>query len=374
MEATFRKYIILMAIISACIAGCKKNSPEKNNVKAQPAGEPIITSLSLPAAMPNAVITIYGINFSTVKDSVVFNGTGATVDSISATKIKVTVPANAVTGKISVIAGGKTAIYPIDFKIISPKFVLVYGGMLVRPLINIAADAAGNIYGHHGQDTIYKLTPPGVLNMFAIVGNSNTTISGIVVDATGNVYATSDSDLKIYKITPSGTVSTFAGSGTQGHTDGKGVTAQFTNLMPDIVFGTANLSIDASGNLYVTDYDVVTNGIPVTMRLCKITPDGMVSTLTAGGIQLNPAGAINTAFTGQGINLTDANGNTFLLTRNTCYKCAYGIYYGYSGFGLPNFVDYTYGLYGYAFDPSGTMYVSEAVSPIYSGLYRVEYN
>jgi streptogramin lyase len=85
---------------------------------------------------------------------------------------------------------------------------------------------------------------------------------GVAVDTNGNVYVADQANFAIRKITPDGTVSTFAGQrGTSGTRDANGNSARFS--MPTAI------TIDGSGNLYVTDATAIR----------KITPDANVSTV-----------------------------------------------------------------------------------------------
>ena len=72
-------------------------------------------------------------------------------------------------------------------------------------------------------------------------------LSGIAIDAAGNLYVVDSWNHRIRKITPKGEVSTFAegGRGRSGYVDGPGSVARFTHP--------AGITIDAAGNLYVTD-------------------------------------------------------------------------------------------------------------------------
>ena len=87
---------------------------------------------------------------------------------------------------------------------------------------------------------------------------------GLAVYGTGNnsiTYVADADSNKIRKITANGIVSTFAGSGSYGSTDGNGTAATFNNPK--------GAAVDASGNVYVADSNLIR----------KITPTGMVSTL-----------------------------------------------------------------------------------------------
>jgi hypothetical protein len=77
---------------------------------------------------------------------------------------------------------------------------------------------------------------------------------GVAVDESENVYVADSGNRRIRKITPSGTVTTLAGSGSGGYSDGSGTSASFS-----YPYGVA---VDGSGNVYVAD---ASNG-----RICKI--------------------------------------------------------------------------------------------------------
>ncbi|QKZ12310.1 hypothetical protein [Spirosoma sp. KUDC1026] len=88
---------------------------------------------------------------------------------------------------------------------------------------------------------------------------------GLAFDSKGNLFI-ADHIYGILKMTPQGRITRFAGGGTRGHEDGPGTTA---------LFGEINcLAIDKRDNLYVGD----------DRYLRKISPDGIVSTVTGDGI------------------------------------------------------------------------------------------
>ena len=87
--------------------------------------------------------------------------------------------------------------------------------------------------------------------------------SGIVVDSKGNAFVTGRNN-KVIKITAEGKAELFAGGG-RNNKDGKGKEAGFNN--------TDGIAIDSLDNLYVTDNTIIR----------KITPDGIVSTISGIG-------------------------------------------------------------------------------------------
>ena len=142
----------------------------------------------------------------------------------------------------------------------------------------LATDASGNVYvADAANDVIRKITPAGVVSLFAgtvgTTGSGNGTgtsatfnnPTGVAVDPSGNVYVADSYNNMIRKITPAGVVTTFAGNIGGGVNDGVGVLASFNTP-----YGVAT---DASGNVYVSDSG---NNL-----IRMITPAGVV-TLLAG--------------------------------------------------------------------------------------------
>jgi hypothetical protein len=154
----------------------------------------------------------------------------------------------------------------------------------------IAIDASGNLYvADSGNEVIRKVTPDGTVSTFAgtgIAGSLDGPIAsasfkeptGIAVDAAGVIYVAEFGNKKVRKIATDGTVSTLAGSGAIGYDNGAGTAASFT--------APARLAVDASGNVYLSDLSLVR----------KITPGGTVSTL-AGNV---PASGYSTRVDGKG--------------------------------------------------------------------------
>ncbi len=120
----------------------------------------------------------------------------------------------------------------------------------------MATDAAGNIY--FGDDNqVKKQTPGGTVSVIAgssTPGNVNGTgasasfsgITGVALDAVGNIYVGDSFNNLVRKVTPTGVVTTLAGSGGGGSNDGTGPSASF--------HAPAGLAVDNNDDfLYVAD-------------------------------------------------------------------------------------------------------------------------
>ena len=178
----------------------------------------------------------------------------------------------------------------------------------------ITTDASGNIYvADASNHKIRKITPEGVVTTFA--GSTAGFADGIgtaaqfdyphhiAIDTSGNLYVTDHNNHKIRKITPEGVVTTFAGR-YRSFADGLGTAAYFTSP--------TGITIDTSGNLYVVDYQ--------NYRIRKITPEGLVSTIAGStlGIEDGP-GAVAKFNYPSGITI-DASGNLYVTERHSIRK------------------------------------------------------
>lgn len=108
----------------------------------------------------------------------------------------------------------------------------------------------------YGNNMIRKISPAGAVTTLAGsgevgAGNSPDTVTfnkpiGVALDVAGNIYIADYGNNLIRKITPAGIVSTLAGSGMSGSANGTGTTASFN--------GITGVAVDAPGNVYVADY------------------------------------------------------------------------------------------------------------------------
>ncbi|MHB1230665.1 MAG: NHL repeat-containing protein [Halothiobacillus sp.] len=179
--------------------------------------------------------------------------------------------------------------------------------------------------------------------------------TGVVVDASGNLYVADTNNFEIRKITPAGVVTTLAGSTTPGFADGIGLAAGF-NYPTDV-------ALDASGTtLYVAD------SYNNEIRKINLTT-GMVTTFAGS---TTPGSADGTGLAAsfhypKGVKL-DASGNLYIadFNNNEIRKITpAGVVTTLAGSTTPGAADGTGPAAafnhpkGIAVDASGTIYVGD---------------
>jgi sugar lactone lactonase YvrE len=180
---------------------------------------------------------------------------------------------------------------------------------------NVAFDSVGNLYvSDRGNNTVRKITPSGVVTTLAGVagvagsadGNGSAaqfySPAGLGLDGADNIYVADSNNGTVRKITPDGTVTTLAGlAGAYATVDGTGSAARFA--------GPLGLTVDAAGDVYVTDSDDIR----------EITPDGVVTTVAGvpgdrGSTDGTGSGALFMDLSGLGI---DTQGDLYIVDNNT---------------------------------------------------------
>lgn len=178
-------------------------------------------------------------------------------------------------------------------------------------------DATGNLFvTNSGRHTILKITPAGVVSVFAgtsgTSGNTNGIGTaakfyfpmGIAIDSNDNLFVCDSNNQSIRKITPAGVVSTLAGGGSApGNTDGTGAGAGFS--IP------SKIVVDSNNNLFV--------GEPIRIR--KVTQGGVVTTVAGGPFSGNIDGnGINASFSSIRGMCIDANNVIYITDNNSIRK------------------------------------------------------
>jgi hypothetical protein len=171
----------------------------------------------------------------------------------------------------------------------------------------VAIDSVGNLYVTDVFNRLVrKITSAGVVTTLAggergYVDGTGTNaqfsfVYGIAVDSLGTVYVTEANLNRVRKITPAGVVTTFAGSGGQGSTDGTGTNATFNYP--------ASLGVDSLDNVYVADFN--------NHRIRKITPAGVVTTLTGNSLGSADGVGTNATFNLPWGIVFDSSGNMYV--------------------------------------------------------------
>jgi gliding motility-associated-like protein len=203
-------------------------------------------------------------------------------------------------GEVTTFAGGPPPGYADD-KGTAAKFKAIYG---------ITIDAQGNLYVIDANNRVRKIAPDGTTTTLAGSGASKTEDGtgtaasfldprGITIDASGNLYITQN-DFMIRKVTPAGVVTTIT-------------PPQSVSKLNTLT----GITVDALGNLYVTDYSGNYSAIK------KIAPDGTITTI-AGGNGLGSADGTGSAasFNQPSGIIMDAQGNLYVTDsgNNTIRK------------------------------------------------------
>jgi len=108
--------------------------------------------------------------------------------------------------------------------------------------------------------------------------------SGLAVDRSGNLYILDTENNRVRKVTPDGIITTFAGTGVPGFSGDGGPAVSAQLGITDHIHGInpTGLAIDGAGNLYIADDGNV--------RVRKVSPDGIITTVAGSAIVLGYSG------------------------------------------------------------------------------------
>lgn len=153
---------------------------------------------------------------------------------------------------------------------------------LNRPT-GMARDAAGNIY-FASEYAVRKIAPNGIITTIAGIPEDGGYTSGdggyatsatlslpvaVATDHLGNIYIADQDNHRIRKITAAGVISTIIGDGSYSALGDGGPAVDATCAAP------SGLAVDATGNLYFTDYGAG--------RIRKISTTGIVTIVAGAG-------------------------------------------------------------------------------------------
>ncbi len=147
----------------------------------------------------------------------------------------------------------------------------------------LAVDSSGNVYiSDVDNRRIRRVTPSGMISTVAgngMPGNSGdgglavnaslSDVTGLALDAAGNLYIADAGNRRVRKVTPGGIISTVAGTGVEGFSgDGGPATNAQLNRPTSVIV--------SAGNLYIADSS--------NQRLRRVSSDGTITTLAGNGV------------------------------------------------------------------------------------------
>lgn len=158
-----------------------------------------------------------------------------------------------------------------------------WGGFAVAPSGEVViADELNNLIrrlsaNYQQVTTVAGTLAPGVRERHYADGNGPAAKfalpNAVAVDTAGNIYVADYGNSLVRKISPTGDVTTLAGQpGVCGIQDGVGQAATLCNP--------SSIAVDRAGTVYVSHFTPrgTPSGPPISGRIRKITPDGVVST------------------------------------------------------------------------------------------------
>jgi uncharacterized protein (TIGR03437 family) len=224
------------------------------------------------------------------------------------------------------------------------------GGIAINaPLSNlsgVAADGAGNLFLVDYLSGLRKVAPDGTITT---VGNGpRDGISRVTIDPSGNLYVTDDMGVRIRKISPDGTISTVAG-GKLGFSGDGGPATQAELHTSDSDGSGGGLAVDGAGDVFIAD--------TYNNRIRRVSPSGIID-MVAGGLNepfsvaSDSAGNLFIADTYDNvIRKVSPDGNITTIAGNGSS--------GYTGDGGPATSAALNGPTGVAVDGDGNIYVAD---------------
>jgi len=274
-----------------------------------------------------------------------FTTTGASVKVGSTVQISGTTANNFTSPVTYTVTASNATTQDYTVAVTAVTFVTTWGssgtgnGQFAN-LTGVAVDASGNVYvADTSNNRIQKFSSSGnFITTWGSYGTGNGQFydpRGIAVDASGNVYVVDSVNSRIQKFSSSGNFITMWGSYGTGN-------GQF--------FYPIGITVDASGNVYVTDYN--------NNRIQKFSSSGNFITMWGS------YGTGNGQFWHPTDIAVDVSGNVYVMDQAN-YRIqkfdssrAFITTWGSQGTGNGQFIE----AYGVAVDASGNVYVTDAYS------------
>lgn len=208
-------------------------------------------------------------------------------------------------GNIFIADSGNGVIRKID----SSGMITTFSNVVVYYGAALTVDVSGNLYAADGLWAVWKIASDGSSSIIAgiegEIGYNGDEIpatlawlsepNGLAFDAAGNLYISDLFNYRIRKVNASGYISTVAGNGNGGFSGDGGLATAAT------VFGTADVAVDAHGNLYIAD--------SYNSRVRVVNRSGIIETFAGSG---------NFGYNGDGLAATQTNlYPTGLATRSS---------------------------------------------------------
>jgi uncharacterized repeat protein (TIGR03803 family) len=195
---------------------------------------------------------------------------------------------------------------------------------------SLVLDGAGNLYGTtssggaYGLGTVFKLDTSGVETVLhSFTGNPDGAVpyAGLVMDASGNLYGTTEQGGAsgcgtIFRIDIGGS-ETVLHSFTGGFTDGANPKARLT--------------LDSAGNLYGTTFEGGSNGNGTVFKLDPTSTETVLYNFTGGSDGGNPFGGVTLGGDGTLYGTAEFGGINALYSRYGCCKNGDGVVFSLIG-------------------------------------------
>jgi sugar lactone lactonase YvrE len=157
--------------------------------------------------------------------------------------------------------------------------VVTNGGTFTYGVVGIGVAPQG-VLNPGNLSTVAGTGAAGFTNGTATASQLNLPVSNVVFDSTGNYYFADFGSNTVRKVTPAGVMSVYAGNGTAGATgDGGQATAAELNAP-------AGVALDAAGNLYISDHG--NNKVRVVSAATGIITTFITGLTGPSGLAVNP--------------------------------------------------------------------------------------